>query len=123
MKRFALLPLLTVLMWLAPSFSQTTSDPYKATLDKLQSLTIQGESEWRYHADIPHPEDPGVSDSDWGVLTVKNVSGPGGDNPNEEHWTGRASSGAGCRFRRRSMAIRRKARKCIWICASAAREA
>src|SRR5579872_2597908 len=88
MKRFALLPLLIVLMWLVPSYSQTTSDPYKATLDKLQSLTIQPEAEWRYHADVPHPEDPVLKDSDWGVLTVKNVSGPGGDNPNEEHWTG-----------------------------------
>src|SRR5262249_51850889 len=26
--------------------------------------------------------------SDWGTLTVKNVSGPGGQNANEEHWKG-----------------------------------
>ncbi len=31
---------------------------------------------------------PGLNDSDWGAFTVKNVSGPGGGNANEEHWTG-----------------------------------
>jgi alpha-mannosidase len=89
MKRSALLFTFTV-MCAAFAYPQDTNapDPYKATLDRLQSLTSQGETEWRYHADIPHPEDPGVNDSDWGVLTVKNVSGPGGQNPNEEHWTG-----------------------------------
>src|SRR5437763_10895182 len=64
------------------------ADPYKATLDRLESLTQQGETEWRFHADIPHPEDPRVNDADWGTWTVKNVSGPGGQNANEEHWNG-----------------------------------
>jgi alpha-mannosidase len=65
-----------------------TSDPYKATLDRLQSILRRGETEWRSHADIPHPEDPTLNDSDWEVFTVKNVSGPGGENPNEKHWKG-----------------------------------
>ena len=43
------------------------ADPYKATLDRLNSLTNQPESEWRFHDDIPHPEDPGLSDTDWGA--------------------------------------------------------
>ena len=51
-------------------------------------LTRQREAEWRFHADVPHPEDPGLNDSDWGTLTVKNVSGPGGGHANEEDWTG-----------------------------------
>ena len=51
-------------------------------------MTRQGEEEWRFHVDVPHPEDPGLNDSDWGTLTVKNVSGPGGRNAGEEHWTG-----------------------------------
>jgi alpha-mannosidase len=51
-------------------------------------VTHQGETEWRFHADIPHPEDPALSDSDWGTFTVKNVSGPGGQHADEEHWTG-----------------------------------
>src|ERR1700735_2754290 len=90
MKRSALFLLFGILSGASLLLSQTAStpDPYKTTLDRLQSLTAQGEQEWGFHADIPHPEDPGLNDSDWGVLTVKNVSGPGGKNPNEEHWTG-----------------------------------
>ncbi len=34
------------------------------------------------------PKIPSLNDSDWGVWTVKNVSGPGGRHANEEHWTG-----------------------------------
>jgi alpha-mannosidase len=63
-------------------------DPYKTTLDRLNSLTHQAETEWRFHDDIPHPEDPALNDSDWQVFTVKNVSGPGGRHANEEHWNG-----------------------------------
>ncbi len=63
-------------------------DSYRQTLDHLQSLTRQGESDWRVHSDIPHPEDPALNDSSWDSLTVKNISGPGGKNPNEAHWTG-----------------------------------
>jgi alpha-mannosidase len=66
----------------------TISDSYKPTLDRLNSLTRQPESPWRFHQDVPHPEDPGLSDSDWGVFRVQNVSGPGGQHANEEHWNG-----------------------------------
>ena len=74
----------------AGSLSQTSEvpDPYKPTLDRLEALTHQGEAEWRFHTDVPNPEDPGLNDSDWGLITVKNVWGPGGRNANEEHWTG-----------------------------------
>ena len=84
------LPLLLAILFSATTaLSQTDSaDPYKKTLDRLDSLTRQGETEWRVHADVPHPEDPGLNDSDWSTLTVKNISGPGGQNPNEEHWKG-----------------------------------
>src|SRR6201981_83696 len=89
MKRSAALLALLLTMCHVSGVSQsTTPDPYKATLDRLDSLTRQPESEWRFHSDIPHPEDPGLNDSDWGVFTVKNVSGPGGQHANEEHWTG-----------------------------------
>src|SRR5579862_7551147 len=79
---------LAILFTATAALGQTPADPYKKTLDRLDSLTRQGETEWRFHADVPHPEDPGLSDSDWGVFTVKNVSGPGGQNANEEHWKG-----------------------------------
>src|SRR5579862_6397995 len=79
---------LAILFTATAALGQTPADPYKKTLDRLDSLTRQGETEWRFHADVPHPEDPGLSDSDWGVFTVKNISGPGGQNTNEEHWKG-----------------------------------
>ena len=64
------------------------ADPNKPLLDRLESLTQNSEPEWRFHSDIPHPEDPTVNDADWGVWTVKNLSGPGGENASEEHWAG-----------------------------------
>jgi alpha-mannosidase len=88
MKRFVLLPAVSLLLFVISGLSQDSPDPYKTTLDRLESLTQQTEPEWRFHSDIPHPEDPAVNDSDWGTCTVKNVSGPGGQNPNEEHWSG-----------------------------------
>jgi len=88
MKRSIPSLVLLILLCRAAGFCQNTVDPYKPTLDRLESLTHLSEPEWRFHADMPHPEDPGVNDSDWGSLTVKNVSGPGGQHANEEHWTG-----------------------------------
>jgi len=91
MKRSAifLMLMLAILLFAAFAVSQMSiPDPYKPALDRLGALTRQGEAEWRIHADVPHPEDPGLSDSDWSLLWVKNVSGPGGRNANEEHWTG-----------------------------------
>ena len=84
-------PLTIVLLLLLsiPVFAQSNSpDPYKATLDRLNSLTHQAEPEWRFHSDVPHPEDPSVNDSDWSTFIVKNVSGSGGQNSSEEHWNG-----------------------------------
>ncbi len=97
MRRFAsslILTILTISFCTVAARSQSIADPQKATLDRLESLTRQTETEWRFHDDIPHPEDPAVSDSDWGTWTVKNSSGPGGQNANEEHWKGT------CVFRR-----------------------
>src|SRR5260370_41142796 len=88
MKRSALLRLLMVVLCSSFGLSQSSGDLSKTTLDRLQSLLRQGEAGWRSHADVPHPEDPGLRDSHWGTFTVKNVSGPGGGHPNEEHWTG-----------------------------------
>ena len=90
MKRSALFLILLILVAAIFAVSQNASspDPYRPTLDRLEALTRRGESEWRFHADVPHPEDPGLNDSDWGLFTVKNVSGPGGSNASEEHWAG-----------------------------------
>ena len=89
MKRFAFSLLVFVLVLAIRVFCQNdTVDPYKPILDRLESLTHQGEIEWRYHADIPHPEDLRIDDSGWSTWTVKNVSGPGGQNLNEQRWAG-----------------------------------
>jgi alpha-mannosidase len=81
---------LSILLFVSIAFAQdsNTPDPYKTTLDHLQSLLRQGEAEWRSHTDIPHPEDARVDDSAWDQFTVRNVSGPGGNNPDEQHWKG-----------------------------------
>ncbi len=80
--------LLLSLAALAVSQSSSPADRYKTALDRLDSLTRKDEAEWRFNTDVPHPEDPLVSDSDWGTLTVRNVSGPGSGNAKEERWTG-----------------------------------
>ena len=92
MKRTAILCLLLLAILhssvLLVSQTSAAPDPYSPTLDRLETLTAQSEAEWRVHADVPHPEDPGLKDSDWSLLTVKNGSGPGGRNVNQEHWNG-----------------------------------
>jgi len=70
------------------SQSSPAADPYKPTLDRLQSVLQQSEAEWRWHEDVPHPENPGLGDADWPVFGVKNVSGPGGNHANEQQWKG-----------------------------------
>src|SRR5215468_11546679 len=48
----------------------TLPESYKTALKRLQDLTSYAEPEWRYHADVAHPEDPTVSDSDWQQMKV-----------------------------------------------------
>ncbi|HXM61449.1 MAG TPA: alpha-mannosidase [Terriglobales bacterium] len=50
--------------------SQNTIDPYKATLDHLESLTTLPLTDWRFHADVAHPEDPSLDDSGWQTMQV-----------------------------------------------------
>jgi alpha-mannosidase len=92
MKRFAVLFLpvafLFFMMCSPLGFAQNGADPCKSTLDRLQSLLEQNQTEWRFHGDVPHPEDPGLSDGDWGSVTVRNVSGPGGGHADEHQFTG-----------------------------------
>jgi alpha-mannosidase len=66
----ALLALLPVNFVSAQQPSQKTTDPYQATLDGLQSLTALPLPEWRFHADVPHPEDPSLDDSGWETVKV-----------------------------------------------------
>jgi len=65
-----LLALVPVNIVSAQQPSQKTSNPYQATLDRLQSLTAVPLPEWRFHADVKHPEDPSLDDSGWETLKV-----------------------------------------------------
>jgi alpha-mannosidase len=71
---------LALFLCLNTALAQDSSapDPYKSTLDRLQSLLQLAQAEWRVHADVPHPEDPSLDDSTWDRATVKNAAGPGG---------------------------------------------
>ncbi|MGC2247783.1 MAG: alpha-mannosidase, partial [Terriglobales bacterium] len=58
-----------------PVFPQTAQssapvDPYKPALDRLQSLVTVALPDWRFHGDLPHPEDPGLNDADWPMVKV-----------------------------------------------------
>ena len=73
MKRWivcALLALVPVNFVSAQQPSQKATDSYHATLDRLQSLTALPLPEWRFHPDVPHPEDPSLDDSGWETLKV-----------------------------------------------------
>jgi alpha-mannosidase len=68
----ALLALVTARLVSAqqPFPSQKATDPYQPTLDHLESLTTLPLSEWRFHADVPHPEDSSLNDSGWETVKV-----------------------------------------------------
>ena len=69
-----------------PAQDSEGSDPFKPTLDRLVSLVTEPLPDWRFHADVPHPEDPSLDDSHWQVMTVEAV-GQSGD-AKENHWKG-----------------------------------
>jgi len=76
MKRSLALLALILLLTTVLSFSADTPqvaekpDPYKPVLDRLESFTVMPVSAWRFHADVPHPEDPTLDDSSWEVIKL-----------------------------------------------------
>jgi alpha-mannosidase len=52
------------------AFAQPATDPYKPVLDRWHSLTTQELPGWRFHEDIPHPEDASLDDSSWDTISV-----------------------------------------------------
>jgi alpha-mannosidase len=46
------------------------SDAYKPVLDRLESLTTLRLPDWRFHTEIPHPEDPSLDDSSWETIQL-----------------------------------------------------
>jgi hypothetical protein len=65
--------LIVILLFAANGVCQApgSADPCKPSLDRLEALTHQPEAEWRFHIDVPHPEDAGLNDSEWSSITVK----------------------------------------------------
>ncbi|MGH9641064.1 MAG: alpha-mannosidase [Terriglobales bacterium] len=63
---------------LAQTDAKTPADPYQPTLDRLHSLVTVPLPDWRFHTDVPHPEDPSLNDADWQPLKVREEweSGP-----------------------------------------------
>jgi alpha-mannosidase len=68
----ALFLLLTTALSFSADATQTTegSDPYKPVLDRLESFTVLTVPEWRFHDDLPHPENPLLDDSSWQVVKL-----------------------------------------------------
>ena len=69
MKRAFVAALFLYCCFVAAGFAQATqnlpTDPAKPALDRLQSLVTVPLPDWRFHADVAHPEEPGLSDADW----------------------------------------------------------
>jgi len=70
MKKLASIVIFATLFSSGFAIAQTNEpvNPYKPVADKLESLQTLPLLEWRYHMDMPHPEDPSVSDSGWPVV-------------------------------------------------------
>ena len=77
MKRYFLPAFLVILFSALSSSAQTVvatpPDPYRPVLDRLEFLTTQILPDWRYHDDMPHPEDPSIDDSDWPVVNINQL--------------------------------------------------
>lgn len=73
MRFFRCIALFTLFLCSCFALAQTqpeTPNPYKTTLDRLESLTATQVDNWRSHADIAHPEDPSVDDSSWNAIKI-----------------------------------------------------
>src|SRR5215467_7496462 len=71
-KLFALLllPVWTISIFAQATTSRSSIQPYGPTLAHLESLTTLDQSDWRFHADVPHPEDPWLDDSGWRTMKI-----------------------------------------------------
>ena len=59
-------------------------DSFKSVLDHLAALVTERVPDWRYHDDIPHPEDPSLDDSNWARINAD----PSIDDNAPNHWKG-----------------------------------
>src|ERR1700675_24896 len=48
-----------------PAQGPATGNPYKPLVDRLDSIVTLPLDDWRYHADVAHPEDSSLDDKEW----------------------------------------------------------
>ena len=69
-KRFPVRALIALFMLAKCCAAQAPADanPYKPLIDRLDSIVTLPLDEWRYHADVSHPEDSSLDDKEWPVV-------------------------------------------------------
>lgn len=50
---------------------ETVPENISTVTNQLEAITVSPLQDWKYHSDIPHPEDPNISDADWPTVGVK----------------------------------------------------
>ncbi|MBV8476497.1 MAG: alpha-mannosidase [Acidobacteria bacterium] len=73
MKHFAAVVIVCVIslgILVVISPAAAADQPYRSTLFRLESLITLAETDWRFHPDVPHPEDPALDDSAWPTMKV-----------------------------------------------------
>ena len=73
MRKFIAVAVLAFVFSGVASSAQTKEPaaPHAPILDRLQSLETVPLPDWRYHADMAHPEDPSLNDADWPTVKLK----------------------------------------------------
>ena len=86
MKRANFVCLCIVLLSTGAAAQSTPSGAqgFKDTLDRLRAIVTEPIPDWRFHADIGHPEDPSLDDSDWQTISAN----PSFDDNAPNHWKG-----------------------------------
>src|SRR5260221_2444283 len=68
--RFFVTFFVALIMWVKICAAQApgAANPYKPLVDRLESIVSPPLDEWRYHADVAHPEDSSLDDKEWPVV-------------------------------------------------------
>jgi alpha-mannosidase len=68
--RFFVTFFVALIMWAKICAAQApgAANPYKPLVDRLESIVSPPLDEWRYHADVAHPEDSSLDDKEWPVV-------------------------------------------------------
>ncbi len=60
--------LLTLFLCASAAPAQSAPDRYQRVLDRLKAITVLPLRDWRFHADVAHPEERGLDDSGWPTM-------------------------------------------------------